>query len=246
MPISSQPLSSQQMVYTVKEYGDPHSNKVVFFFCPLAISSQQLSRPGMPIWRLARRGYRVITYDYPSAISTTSVAHTLANMEAILTDANDRLAQISASAEVSSFGSSMGTVLAVNLAVQHPRIKKVILNLSYADISEHILHLPNLPTVPTKKLQKYLEEAGGEEALRAAFDPYSPLKLVHTLAHKKVLLYASKNDHILKPMHTVAFRKALIDAGVDLEYHETNGLRHVPALMLNYMQYKRWMRFLES
>lgn len=235
-----------QLVYTVKEYGKSDANKVVFFFCPLAISARQLSGPGMPIWRLTRAGYRVIAYDYPPSISSTSAQHTLANIEAILADANGRMAKIPAEVAVSCFGTSMGTVLAVNFAVQHDRIQKVILNLAYADISDHILHLPNLPTVPAKRLRTYLETVGGEQGLRAAFDPYSPLSLVNRLEHKKLLVYSSKNDPILKPVHTKAMHDALTENHIDAEFYQNRGGGHLPALYINFWRYKRWLRFLES
>lgn len=238
--------TASELVYTVNEYGKPDSSKVVFFFCPLAISARQLSGPGMPIWRLARSGYRVIAYDYPPSISSTSVTHTLANIEAMLMDANERLAKVPTELPVSCFGTSMGTVLAVNFAVQHDRIQKLILNLSYADISDHILHLPNLPTVPAKRLKAYLDAAGGEKGLRAAFDPYSPLSLVNRLQHKKLLVYSSKNDSILKLVHTRALHQALVENHIDAEFYQNRGGGHLPALYINFWHYKRWQRFLES
>lgn len=129
------PTIDSELVYTVKEYRTPDSKKVVLFFCPFGISSWQLTVPGLPIWRLRKQGYSVVAYSYKTIIATKSLKLTIDNMEAMIADAERRIAQLPEDVEIVCFGTSMGTLMASNIAARHSRIKKVILNLSYADSS---------------------------------------------------------------------------------------------------------------
>ena len=239
------PAQDVELVYKVKEYTVPDSKKLVFFFCPFAIRAWLLALPGFPIWHLNRQGYSVVAYSYPTAIAVKSVEVTLANLRAIIEDSRRRIAQINPSVEISCFGASMGTVLAANVAAEHSRIRKVILNLPYADISDHIIALPGIRTIPSRRLKAYLSTVDNEQHLKAAFDPYSPITLIQEFKGKKLLVYSSRDDHILQFIHTAKFHEALRRADVDIEYHQNNRGRHFLAALVNYMHYRRWLRFLE-
>jgi pimeloyl-ACP methyl ester carboxylesterase len=240
------PETDPQLVYKVTEYHAKVAGRTVFFFCPFGLPVWLLALPGMPIWHLRRHGFAVIAYSYWSAIATGTYQQTVANIRAMIDDVRHRLSLLNPEEEISCFGTSMGTVMATNVAAEYPRIKKVILNLSYADISDHVINLPSIRTIPAKRLQAYLEAAGSEENLRAAFDPFSPVTLTHQLKGKKVLLYLSKDDGILKLIHTTKLHDALVAAGVDLEFHQNRRGRHVFALFVNYLRYRRWLQFLEQ
>jgi predicted esterase len=233
-----------QLVYKVREYTVRQSHKTVLFFCPFGIPSWTLNAPGLPIWRLRRNGYSVIAYSYTTAIATHSVQLTVANIDAMLADAEQRIAAMPAGTEIICFGTSMGTVLAANIATRHANIKKVILNLSYADISDHIVALPSIRTIPSRKLQAYLDTAGSVADLRAAFEPYSPLSLTDQFHGKRLLLFSSRNDRVLQQVHTAKFRTALDAAGIDLEYYQNSRGGHYFAALVNYLRYTRWINFL--
>lgn len=237
---------SLSVVYKVREYTAGQATKLVFFFCPFSVPSRLLTLPGMPIWHLRRAGYSVVAYSYGRDIATKSVEITLSNFIAIGKDVDRRIRKLDESVEIIAFGTSMGTVPAVNAAAKHGRIKKVILNLSYANISDHIVALPDMRTIPQKILSAYIASAGDEAGLRAALDPYSPLNLAGELHGKKVLLYSSRDDPILKDVHTVRFREALKEHEIELEHYENIRGGHFFAALYNYLRYTRYMRFLKS
>lgn len=240
------PASDSSLVFAVHEYGRQDADKVVLFFCPFGISSWQLALPGMPIRHLRKAGYTVISYSYRTVIATKSLKLTIDNIEAMVANADQRIDALDPEAEIICFGTSMGTLMAANVAARHKRIKKVILNLSYADISDHIIALPSIRAISSKQLKAYLATAGSEEDLRAAFDPYSPLTLVEQFRGKKLLVYASRNDRILKLVHTTKFHVSLRKAGVDLCLYQNNRGGHYFAALVNYLRYHRWMGFLQE
>jgi pimeloyl-ACP methyl ester carboxylesterase len=240
------PTSASTLVYKVHNDQVPNAGKLVLFFCPFGIPSWQLALPGMPIWRLRRAGYSVTAYSYPLAIATVSTQVTIDNMEAIMRDAAERIAATAEDVEISCFGTSMGTVLASNIAARHPRIRKVILNLSYAEIGDHILALPDMRTIPKKRLAAYIAAGGDADDLRTAFAPYSPIRLASKLHDKKILLYLSRKDRILQAVHTGPFRQALHDQGIDLQYHENSRGGHYASALVNYLRYRRYVAFLDS
>lgn len=239
------PGKDKKLVYKVNEYTVPGSNKTVMFFCPFAIPGWLLALPMFPIWHLRRHGYNVVVYSYHVDIAIRSVQLTVTNLQAIIDDAGQKIARIDPSVEISCFGTSMGTVLAANVAARHQRIQKVILNLSYADISDHIVALPSIRTISTKRLKAYLATVDDERHLRQSFDPYSPLTLVQEFRGKRLLVYSSRDDHILQQIHTTKFHVALQKAAINLEYHQNRGGRHFFAALVNYLRYRKWLRFLE-
>lgn len=238
--MSAKPLT---LVYKVKQYGNTES-KAVFFFCPFGIPGWLFALPGLPIWHLLRNGYSVVAYSYGTAVATRSPQVTIDNIQAIRADVAERINVLDEGVEMSCFGTSMGTVLAANVAAEHTRIKKVVLNLSYGDISEHIINLPSTRTISRKRLKAYIESAGDKQKLARVFQPYSPLNLVNELKNKKVLLYLSRGDHILQLTHTAKFRSALEAAGVNLQYFENARGGHSVAILYNSLRAKRYMDFL--
>jgi predicted esterase len=240
------PDSNSRLVFSVHDYDQSGAQKVVFFFCPFGIPNWSLALPGLPIWRLRRRGYRVISYSYKTDIATKSVKLTIDNLRAIIDDAASRMADIPPSSEIVCFGTSMGTVLASNVAARNSRIKKVILNLSYADISDHIVNLPAMRTIWPKRLKEYLETTESEATLRTAFDPYSPLTLVDLLKDKRLLIYASRDDRLLQLIHTRKLHDALEKAGTDVKMYQNPRGGHYFAALINYLRFTRWLRFLEQ
>ncbi len=232
-------------VYKVKEFGG-NNHKTVFFYCPFGIPSWQLMLPGLPIWRLVKNGYRVVAYSYGNAVATRSLQMTIDNIQAMLVDSATKITKLDESVQISCFGISMGTVLAANVTARHPRIKKVVLNLSYSDTAEHIINLPPIPTISRKRLTVYIKAGGGNEDLRTAFQPYAPLNLVNQLKNKRVLLYLSKTDRILQFQHTRQLRDALQANGTDLRYYENKHGGHFFAALYNNLHSKRYLGFLEQ
>lgn len=233
------------LVYKVKQYGNPKA-KTVFFFCPFGIPSWSLNLPGLPIRYLLRDGYFVVSYSYETAVATRSPQVTIDNIQAIQADVEKKINTLDDNVEVSCFGISMGTVLAANIAAANTRIKKVVLNLSYGDISEHIINLPPTRTISRKRLKAYIEAAGDEKTLAREFQPYSPLSLVSELKNKKILLYLSRRDQILQLTHTVKLRNALEAAGVQLQYFENVRGGHSIAIIYNCLRAKRYRDFLNK
>lgn len=233
--------------YDVTEYGNKTATTIVFFFCPFSVPSWQLALPGLPIWRLTKAGYRVVAYSYHLAIATSSPGYTLAAIQSLLSDADKRVDRYGQNIQIFCYGTSMGTVFATNLAARHSRIDKVVLNLCYSDITEHVLALPPLFLIQPKRLANYIAAGGGPTGLRHLFDQYSPLYLVDRLAGKEILLYLARNDRLHQYKHTLKLLQVLRETtGIKLEYSENAYLGHYFAALKNHLVGHRYMNFLDK
>lgn len=239
------PKTPKTPSYRAREYGATSSHKVIFFFCPFSIPSWQLALPGLPIWYLARAGYHVIAYSYPLTIGTVSPQHTHATIRTVLADADNRINQLDTDTQISCYGTSMGTIFAARFASRHSRIRKVILNLCYSDIVDHMLALPPMFLFSARRLRDYIAAGGGPNGLHGLFDSYSPLYLVDQLADKQILLYLARNDRLHQYGHTQKLLQELrSNPAINLEYYENLYLGHYFAGFKNHLAAHRYMKFL--
>ena len=233
------------LVFRVSHYGDD-LRPAIFLFCPFGVPAWQLNLRGLPIWRFRRAGYQVIAYSYRASVLTVSAELTMQNFNAIMDDALNRLNNLTKDVPVYAFGSSMGTVLAMNFASRSPRVTKIVLNLSYFNIAEHILHLPPLPRLSAGRLSSYVADAGGPDGLHHTFDLYSPDHLAGDMDDRDILLYLSRNDRVLQYRHTRKLRAKLVEAGARVKYVETAGLGHYFAALSNHLRASTYMEFLNG
>ena len=201
--------------------------------------------PGLPIQRLVRAGYRVVVYDYASEIATVNAEVTVREFELLLADAAERIAAYERDGETEfyAFGISMGTNFAVNLAVRHPEVTRLVLNLSYSDITEHIVSLPALKTVPKAVWERYVAVSGGESGMRRQLDRYSPLHLAEHLKGREVLLFLARADRILQYQHTRRLLDRLRKAGCGVTYYENLHGGHFVAALRNNLNGRRYLEF---
>ncbi len=230
--------------FRVKVYGRG-AGPVVFFFCPFNIPSWQAALPGLPVWRLVRAGYRVVVYDYDATIATVSAQVTLGRFEAILGDAASRLRayNVDGVREFYAFGTSMGTNFAINLAARHLEVTKVVLNLSYSNVADHIIAMPALKLVPRSVWDRYLEASGGEVGMHRNFDAYAPLNLASQMTGKQVLLYLARRDRLLQYRHTRQLLERLRSSDCELTYYENPRASHYWAALRNGLGGRQYLQF---
>jgi acetyl esterase/lipase len=231
-----------QPLFRVHEFG-PASDQVVFLFCPFGIPAWQMALPLGPVWHYRRKGYQIICYDYPLSIANHSPQHTIMSLKAISADARHRIGSLPKRTRVACWGTSLGTALAVYTAAHNRRVSHVILNLSYGDIAEHIIHLPFMWLVLPHIKHNYITAAGGAAGLHRLFDPYSPLHLASRLGGKSVLLYLSRNDRIQHWEHTEQLPAKLRKAGARLTYYEHRWLGHYLGCLVNHIRANRYKDF---
>lgn len=205
-----------------------------------------MALPGLPIWHFLRNGYQVVAYDYNISIATESSQLTVAVIESIISDAEARINDFKPAVSIFCYGTSMGTVMAANVAARNHRVKKIVLNMSYADIATHIYHLPFMVSIPPRLLKRYIDASGGEAGLHQFFDDYSPLLLAHHFKGKEVMLYLARNDRIHQPEHTRHLSSALRDAGAHITYHNNPILGHYFGCLYNHLRAQRYLDFFDK
>jgi len=178
------------------------------------------------VWRLNRRGYSVILYDY----STETVLNpTLAKWQdffrKITIDAQSRLAKYQklGATNFYSYGVSMGTLLANYFARQTREIHHVILNLTYGDVATNIFTCK----LVKRARENFEKQDVNEKTLRENIKYMNPPDSAAGLKNKKVLLYLARHDRkILAFDQARETLKSFREADLDLTYVENRHFGH--------------------
>lgn len=240
-------MLSRLKTYRVKVYGKP-SERVVFFFCPFGARRWQFLLPWLPVKRLMRAGFQVVCYDFNTAIGRKGPAHALEVVKAVEQDVERRVTGFRKRGvtHLSCFGVSMGTLFAAYSAAHNPSIKKVVLNLSYSDIADHILNFPGMVFLPKRSVKKWIRAAGGVKEIKDVTAPYSPLTYVDKLSKKRVLLYLSRKDRVLRYPSTSQLKYALEQLNTDLTYIENPRHGHYITASINNIKSSVYIPFLSK
>jgi dipeptidyl aminopeptidase/acylaminoacyl peptidase len=140
----------------------------------------------------------------------------------------------------------MGTNMAAYVAAHEPAVDKVILNLCYSDIAEHVLHAPKKVFFRDVGAENYIAGAGGPEKMRQIFEGLSPIHQVEKLKGKSILLFQAKNDRLLFYEVTKPLRAKLMAHNVDLEYYENPRANHHFAGLTNGIRSRVYLGFLKD
>jgi pimeloyl-ACP methyl ester carboxylesterase len=232
--------------YRVKVYGR-RGDKVVFLFCPFGTRSWQLLSPLLPIGRLVLDGYQVVCYDFNTTRVTRSPQKSLAIVDEVLQDVKTRVKAYRAQGvqAFSSFGTSMGTLFASYTAAHVPEIQKVVLILPYGDIAEHVSSFAGMWLLPKSRVQKFVDAAGGEKALRKLVKGYSPIYNAKKLSKKRVLLYLALKDKVMEYKVSVKLKDSLEKFGTNVTTIENQNLSHYWAAAVDHYKGSVYMDFLK-
>lgn len=240
-------MKSRLQDFRVKVYGK-QNNRVVFLYCPFGIRRWQLRTPFFPIERLVKAGFQVVAYDFNTRAVTLSPQKSLATMDAVLADAQKRVKNYKATGitNFSAFGTSMGTQYATYCSANIPEIKKIVLNLAYGDLYEHITNFPRMHFLPQSRIEKFMSAAGTKQQLKELARPYSSLTNAKAFKGREVLMYLNRDDEVM-PFHiSNEFKKALEKHDANVTYIETGGKSHYRAAVTNHITSKIYLDFLNQ
>lgn len=195
---------------------------------------------------MLRGGYQIVCYDFNTIGVSRSPQKSVEILRDVEEDVRRRVKAYKSQGaiEFSCFGASMGTLFASYCAANTPEVKKVVLNLPYGDITEHISTFPGMLLLPKSRVQKFIDTAGGEEELKELVDQYSPIVNAKKLSNKQVLLYMALKDKVLQYKISVKLKEALEKFGTDLTVVENKRLSHYFAATKNHYKGSVYMDFL--
>jgi acetyl esterase/lipase len=181
---------------------------------------------------LACRGYAMLAIDYVQSTDGASFPENLLNVQAALIWLHDQAASLHVDpSRIGLLGASSGAHLAA-LAALHPAAHPVdVLVLAYGifDLQAHWQFEMQRPgravdTAPLTERMMGHAPAHGPEHYEAA----SPLCLASTGAGQslKALILWGCNDEVVPPAQSIAFAKALADAGSDVITVPVSGAGH--------------------
>ncbi|QQS20073.1 prolyl oligopeptidase family serine peptidase [Candidatus Saccharibacteria bacterium] len=219
-----------------------HNKKVLFFFAGMLTRTWLYTGA---INRLVRHGYKVVAYDFhPGVVRKGDAESFLEVSERLSATVQKRIIEFERQGCISygAFGVSMGTLFAIKVAAENDLIKKLVINLTYGSVAENVWTWNFIKSTKNKSLaQGYTMES-----LDAKLAPVSPIPNAAKLSGKKVLLYLSAKDKILRFDQSKQFKEALDIHGVEYDYLQNNKRGHILAGYQNMRDWRRWMDFLEK
>lgn len=233
--------------YRVKVYGRA-SDRVVFFFCPFATRRWQFLLPFLPINRMLKAGYQIVCYDFSTTMIAKTPQQDIEIIESVFKDVRKRVGDYKTKniTNFSCFGVSMGSLFAGYCTSRIDEINKLILNVPYGDIYEHIRSFQGMILLPKSRVRKFIQAAGGESELEELIRQYSPISYVSKLKNKRILLYLALKDSLLQYKVTIKLKKALEAQNTDLTYIEGQKFKHYFTATVNHLKGKIYMDFLNK
>jgi pimeloyl-ACP methyl ester carboxylesterase len=227
--------------FRTKEFGIGNS-RVLFLFAGMG-TRIGLYKP--MIKKLVKNDHRVVAYDFdPMVVRNGDPDDYLELGRAVMTDISERLDTFKAEGVscFSSFGSSMGTLMAIKSAALYPEISKLVINLTYGSVAENIWTWWFIR--PAKK--RAIALGYTLDSLEKKLAPISPIPSAPDLSGTDVLLYQSRNDKVLLIEQTDQFRAALDISNVEYEHYLNSKNGHFVSAYKNLLNSDIWLQFLDK
>ncbi len=212
------------MIHTAHNYRVSESlvdsDRLILLFTAMATHIEQYS---WFISQLNKKGYSVITYDYPKELVTEARMTEFGKMytKGLKPDADKRIQKLKP-ARVYTFGISMGTVFAARYAWQTPAVHHVIMCLTYGDIADNIMVSP-----ATEETRINMKKMGLTiDNLRTVTKDFDPVINAPKLANKKVWLHLSRRDEILDYKITLQTKRAFKEHIKNFRYTQSRLFKH--------------------
>lgn len=235
------PKKESKQYFSFKTFGKSEKG-VIFLFTGFRMKRWLYY---LTIRKLMKAGYYVIVYDIDSSlIFHGEISDFLYTVEALINTVKQQVNDLKQQgAKVFfSYGTSMGTIFAMRIAIEIQDIKKIIVNLTYGSLADNVWTWSVL-----KGVKKRLEHAGiTKEKLETLLEPISPLSMAPKLKGKKLLLYLAKKDKIILFNQSLQFKEALDKAGIEYIYYQNNRFGHFIAGSLNNLRSKIYLDFLQK
>lgn len=231
----------QKRNYRVLESSDDFK-KVIFVFTAMGTKIPQYR---FFLRALKKRGYHTIIFDYNTDLVLEARLDEYEPMYLDLAkDAQARLKRLqkNGTTKFFAYGTSVGSVLANRFTRETPEITHLVLNLTYGDVTEHVMESP-----VTRKSRMAMKRKGiSVETLRSYMDLYDPILHAQELVGRKVLLHLSRRDRALRYERTKLTKRALENAGVDVTYQESKFHGHYGAGIKHMLKVSTIDKFLQT
>lgn len=194
----------QKRNYRVLE-SDDDFKKVIFVFTAMGTKITQYR---FFLRSLKKRSYHTIIFDYNTDLVLEARLDEYEPMYLDLAkDGRARLKKLKqhGATQFFAYGTSMGSVLANRFTRETPEITHLVLNLTYGDVTEHVMESP----VTRKSREAMKRKNISVETLKSYMDLYDPIIHAKELKGRKVLLHLSRRDRALRYERTRVTKKRL-------------------------------------
>jgi esterase/lipase len=191
-------------------------------------------------------GFYVVVYAYNPNILDPDIYATKQRIQSVVDDIGERIQALKKEDHTmfSVFGTSIGTLIALRVANKSKIVRKVILNISGANISDSVWGWG-------RREFPYFHEYFHTNhitlsQIRSVWKSIQPLHNINHLDGKKILIYMSKRDDIVPYSQQKLLVKEMKKRNISLLVYTNNCLPHVPTIIYNLMLFCRYINFLQQ
>jgi len=195
---------------------------------------------------LTERGYRCIVYEYDKEILSSDIAKTVKNFFKVKKDILNsiKLLKNQGIKEFSVFGTSLGSVLTFLVANNSKEIKKLVVNLTGADLAEVVWSWDNVRGSNIKK--ELIARNIDLLKLKNSWKILSPINNIKNLKDKKILIYISKKDELIPYRQSLQLIDQLKYLDCQIKVVTNKHLNHILSGTKNLLKFNRYLTFLEG
>lgn len=232
-------------MFEVHEYGNKHSDKVMFFFSGIDVNTSLFNKPYLPIRVFAKKGWRVIAYQYPWQVINTATSY-MNTLNGVFDDASKRIMQLNPDSRVIAVGMSLGSLPATRFATTFRQVDGLILNVPYADPITNMHDYEPTRKVPKDFAEKFINTAISLEELERQVEPYSPLRQAKHMRHLKVVLFAAQQDKWFLYKYALQLRDEIGKYTDHLAFFSSKRLNHITGSSKFNFCSKYWLDWLDN
>lgn len=194
---------------------------------------------------LASYGFRTLTYTYDDIVLSPDTSGTVKHLTGICDDILEKIRNLKKEGirDINIFGTSLGTVIGLMAANRSPDVKRIILNSTGADFAATVW---GWDSCKPKFKQALVEQKLTLQKLQNIWKCISPIKNIHSLTGKRILLYLSPGDEVIPYRFGDQLARALHTKRYDVTIVKTLPLRHWQACTYNLINARTYLRFLRS
>lgn len=194
---------------------------------------------------IALQGYHCLTYTYDKEILNPNPQRTVKNVTNVVADIVTEVTRLHKHGvhDITLFGTSLGSVLAILAAKQAPQVDTIILNTSGYDIAKIIWSWDSF--VPHFKKQ-IVDQGINLKQLSQAWTRINPKNNLIGLTTKKVLLLSSQVDTVIPFEQAEKLFRALTKVNRSTRFVVTSTFGHLSFGAINLLRAAQYVRSIQG
>ncbi|MFA6017475.1 MAG: prolyl oligopeptidase family serine peptidase [Patescibacteria group bacterium] len=228
------------MIFRKKVFGS-NNRKIVFI---LTGWKTKIWHFGFVANILKRNGFQSIVYEYDKKILSSNTKETVKYLNEVKLDVINTINILKKRGikDFNLFGTSLGTMLSLMVSDEIKDIKKIILNLTGADLAEIVWSWDKVSDTMIKR--NLIKQKINLNKLKQLWYDLAPINNLKMIGNQKLLIYLSETDEIIPYLQGTKLTNKLQQMNINFKLFTNNRSNHFFSGLINLLNYKKYLNFL--